>query len=85
MEDKGSIDYDRFKKVLEKVGCGFSQKETRAIFEKHAGPDLILSYEEMCGLFFEMSSGVKDNVNPIYELSQKEGMVTSPGMSKRIT
>jgi Ca2+-binding EF-hand superfamily protein len=26
MEDKGSLQYEKFKQVLEKLGCGFSQK-----------------------------------------------------------
>jgi len=31
-----------------------------------------------------MGSGLQDNKNPIFELSKKEGYVTSPGMSKRV-
>ncbi len=36
----------------------------------------------MCALFFEMGSGLKDNTNPLFELSKKEGFVTSAGMTK---
>lgn len=40
----------------------------------------------MCALLFEMGSGVKDNQNPIYESAKgKEGMTTTPGMTKKIT
>lgn len=35
----------------------------------------------MCALFFEMGSGLQDNKNPIYEISKKEGFITSPGMT----
>ena len=39
----------------------------------------------MCGLLFEMGSGVKDNTNPIYELAKSNnGYGTTQGMSKRL-
>ena len=28
-----------------------------------------------------MGSGLQDNKNPIYEISKKEGFITSPGMT----
>lgn len=84
MEDKGFVDYERFKKTLDKLACGFSEKETRALFEKHASEDLLISYERMCALFFEMGSGLIDNKNPIFEISKKEGFITSPGMTKKL-
>ena len=69
---------------MKKLGCGFSEKETRSLFEKHANEDLLIAYETICALFFEMGSGTQDNKNPIFEISKKEGYITSPGMSKRL-
>lgn len=57
----------------------------RVLFKKHAGADGILTYEQMCGLLFEMGSGVKDNTNPIYEMAKSNnGLGTTQGMSKRL-
>lgn len=40
----------------------------------------------MCGLLFDMGSGVKDNINPIFEVSKGiNGMITSQGMSKKLS
>ena len=58
----------------------------KVLYQKHAGIDGILTYEEMCGLLFEMGSGVKDNKNPVYESAKGyHGQVTTPGMTKKIT
>ena len=67
MEDKGIVDYGRFVQTLERLGCKFTDKQLKVLYQKHAGSDGILTYEEMCGLMFEMGSGKKDNQNPIYE------------------
>ena len=42
----------------------------KVLYQKHAGSDGLLTYEEMCGLLFEMGSGLKDNQNPIYEMAK---------------
>ncbi len=42
---------------------------------------MLISYERMCALFFEMGSGLQDNKNPIYEISKKDGFITLPGMT----
>lgn len=85
MEDKGIVDFDRFVQTLERLACKFTDKENKALYLKHAGSDGILTYEEMCGLLFEMGSGVKDNPNPVFELAKNTtGMATSQGMSKRL-
>ncbi len=52
MEDKGVVDYDRFVQTLERLGCKFTSKEMKVLYQKHAGSDGILTYEEMCGLLF---------------------------------
>ena len=39
----------------------------------------------MCGLLFEMGSGLKDNQNPIYEMAKSNnGLGTTQGMSKKL-
>ncbi len=83
MEDKGKLDFQRFVKVLDKVGCGFTHKDVKALFEKHAGQDLLVTYQDMCALFFQMGSGLKDNTNPVYEISKNTGYVTTAGMTKK--
>jgi len=58
----------------------------KTLYQKHAGADGILTYDEMCGLLFDMGSGVKDNVNPIFETSKGlNGIITSQGMSKKLS
>lgn len=55
------------------------------MYQKHAGSDGLLTYEEMCGLLFEMGSGNKDNTNPVYELAKSNnGWGTTQGMSKKL-
>lgn len=71
MEDKGVVNYGRFVQTLERLGCKFVHKEMKALYLKHAGGDKLLTYEEMCGLLFEMGSGDKQNTNPIYEIAKK--------------
>jgi hypothetical protein len=85
MEDKGIVDYERFVQVLEKLACKFTPKEMKALYAKHAGSDGIMTYDEMCGLLFEMGSGVKDNPNFIYENAKKTGNYTvTHGMTKKL-
>lgn len=52
MEDKGIVDYGRFIQTFERLGCKFTDKEMKVLYQKHAGSDGILTYEEMCGLLF---------------------------------
>lgn len=86
MEDKGIVDFKRFVQTLERLNCNFTEKEMKVLYQKHAGSDGILTFDEMCGLLFDMGSGVKDNSNPIFETSKGiNGMITSQGMSKRLS
>lgn len=86
MEDKGIVDYGRFLQTMERLGCKFTDKELKVLYQKHAGEDGILTYEEMCALMFEMGSGIKDNINPIYESAKHGyGLITTPGMTKKLT
>lgn len=85
LEEKGVVNYERFVKVLEKLGCKFIDKENRALFDKHSLRHNVMSYEQVCGLLFEMGSGVKDNTNPIYEFAKSDGgFVTTHGMTKQL-
>jgi len=85
LEEKGVIDFQRFVGVLDRIGCKFSDAECKALFYKHSRGSNVLTYQNICGLFFEMGSGVKDNKNPVYELAnQKEGSITTPGMTKKL-
>lgn len=52
MEDKGLVDYARFVQTLERLGCKFTEKEMKVLYQKHAGSDGILTYQDMCGLLF---------------------------------
>ena len=66
LEGKGVLDFVSFVAVLDRIGCKFSDKECKAVFYKHSGGCNVLNYEAVCGLFFHMGSGVKDNTNVIY-------------------
>ena len=35
LEDKGVIDYTRFSKGLERLGCAFKKPEMKALYNKH--------------------------------------------------
>lgn len=70
LEEKGVMDYRTFVGVLDRVGCKFSDKECRAVFFKHSGGSSLLGYEALCGLFFQMGSGNKDNTNMSFELAR---------------
>ena len=57
----------------------------KVLYQKHAGSDGILTYEQMCALLFDMGSGLKDNKNTIYEMAKSNnGWGTTQGMSKRL-
>lgn len=85
MEDKGLVDYHRFVQTLEKLNCKFTDREMKVLFQKHSSKPGIMTYEDFCGLLFEMGSGLKDNTNPVYEMAKKEGgYSTTPGMTKKL-
>lgn len=85
LEEKKLIDFQRFVAVLDRIGCRFTDKECQALFYKHSQGSNLLSYENLCGLLFHMGSGVKDNVNPVFELARsKEGFITTHGMTKKL-
>lgn len=85
LEDRGIIDYKRFKEGLDKLGCSFKEAEMKAVFIRHTlGADL-MTYEMFCAMFFEMGSGKLENSNPIFEMArQAGGSITSNGMTKVI-
>ena len=66
IEEKGVLDFVSFVAVLERIGCKFTDKECKAIFYKHSNGTNVLGYEALCGLFFNMGSGNKDNTNVVY-------------------
>jgi hypothetical protein len=71
--------------VLDRIGCKFTDGECKALFYKHTGGRNVLSYEQLCGLLFEMGSGVKDNPNIVFELSgTANGNITTHGMTKKL-
>jgi len=72
LEEKGVIDFQRFVGVLDRIGCKFADAECKALFYKHSGGSNVLTYQNLCGLLFEMGSGVKDNKNPVYELANQK-------------
>lgn len=79
------MNFQRFVDVLDKLACKFTQKENRALFDKHSREQNLMSYEDLCGLLFEMGSGNKDNSNLIYEYAKNDGgYVTTPGMTKKL-
>jgi Ca2+-binding EF-hand superfamily protein len=85
LEGKGLLDYVGFVAVLDRIGCKFSDKECKALFYKHSQGSSALSYEALCGLFFEMGSGNKDNPNVVFELSRSQNNnITTHGMTKRL-
>lgn len=66
IEEKGVLDFVSFVAVLERIGCKFTDKECKAVFYKHSNGTNVLGYEALCGLFFNMGSGNKDNTNVVY-------------------
>ena len=79
------MDYKTFVGVLDRIGCRFSDKECKAVFYKHSNGSNILPYQALCGLFFDMGSGVKDNSNVLFEMARSgQGNVTTQGMTKRL-
>lgn len=57
----------------------------KVLYQKHAGSDGVITYEEMCALLFQMGSGVKDNKNPVYEMAKlNSGLGTTQGMTKKL-
>ncbi len=60
------MDYKTFVGVLERVGCKFTDNECKAVFYKHSHGSNLLDYQQVCGLFFHMSSGVKENPNTVF-------------------
>ena len=86
LQQKGIVDLQRFVAVLDRIGCRFTDKECKALFYKHSGGNNVLEYEALIGLLFHMVSGVKDNTNPVFELAKnKEGAITTPGMTRSLT
>jgi len=71
VHEKGVIDIKQFAATLSKFGCSFTDKEIQALFNKydkeHSGK---LRYDEFCGLFASMGSGVTENKNVAFELSR---------------
>ena len=85
LEDRGVIDYKRFKQGLEKLACLFIEPQLKAVFRRHTRGAELMTYEMFCAMFFEMGSGKIQNPNPIYEMAKKSGgYITSNGMTKVI-
>jgi Ca2+-binding EF-hand superfamily protein len=85
IEEKGLLDYVGFVAVLDRIGCKFTDKECKALFYKHSNGASLLGYQDLCGLFFNMGSGNKDNTNVAFEMSRTaNGHVTSQGMTKKL-
>lgn len=66
MEDKGVVDFARFTRTLDSLGCKFLPKELRALYQKHSDNAEVMTYQQFCGLLFEMGSGNKDNQNVVF-------------------
>lgn len=85
LEDRGVIDYKRFKDGLDKLGCTFNEAEMKAVYLKQTFGAQLMTYEMFSAMFFEMGSGKIENPNPVYELAKNTGgNITSNGMSKII-
>lgn len=85
LENKGLMDYRKFLEVLDRIGCKFSDDECKAIFYKHSKGSNLLEYEQVCGLFYHMASGIKENANTVFEMAKStQGHITTPGMTKKL-
>ena len=82
VQERGVIDIKQFAATLAKFGCSFTEKEIQAMFAKYDKEQSgKLRYDEFCGLFAQMGSGVILNVNPVFEIARQPPFQTLQKLS----
>ena len=68
---KGTLNLNEFKQSLEALGCQPNQVDLNALFNKLAGSNGEVNYEEFAGQMALRGTGNNPNVNPIFGLTRE--------------